>query len=377
MAEDCPQALQEAGLSCERADEGKRLVIRDVNGSGCAIRSRGGEALAAMLARDRTVCSLDLREANLTDNGVGQLCLRLRRTDQLEELSLGEVGHAGLSFLSGAVNCCNRLQKLSFQLRDAPTLHAGRQNQSPNDHDTASYKKPEKKEGEEESEGEGDEAAEEAGDDDEEPEERERKKAEKLKKLFRENDYNSEDEGEDGSPPRRPKVQETEGSGNTSAPFRELLQEFVNAVDKKQNLLQVVCDGVAVPADLQLDLQRAVTRHQEARDKKLRAKEERGARTAHDTLKDQMEELRSGLEQLDEANKPHSSVGAILGESDDQGGALTRLGVRSFVSRRLFAALGEALFECQRFKSKENEAVSTAEGEMAFVAMYLRQHAGK
>jgi len=49
--------------------------------------------------------------------------------------------------------------------------------------------------------------------------------------------------------------------------------------------------------------------------------------------------------------------------------------LRSYVGRRLFAALGEALFECQRFKSKENESVGTAEGEMAFIAMYIRKQA--
>ncbi|CAK0830950.1 unnamed protein product, partial [Prorocentrum cordatum] len=56
------------------------------------------------------------------------------------------------------------------------------------------------------------------------------------------------------------------------------------------------------------------------------------------------------------------------------GKAQTRLGMRHFLGQTLVAPLGEALFECQRFKSKENEAVSTAEGEMAFVAMYLRMY---
>mmetsp|Transcript_72797 Transcript_72797/g.133058 ORF Transcript_72797/g.133058 Transcript_72797/m.133058 type:complete len:120 (+) Transcript_72797:920-1279(+) len=106
--------------------------------------------------------------------------------------------------------------------------------------------------------------------------------------------------------------------------------------------------------------------------------EEKGARSAHDALKDQMEELRIGLEIAGDA-EGSSAVAALLasegGTAPESEGETTRLGLRSYVNRRLFAALGEALFECQRFKSKENEAVADAKGEMAFIAMYLRKQA--
>jgi len=368
-----PQALHEAGLSAELLDEGERLVVHDIDMEGCSIRSRGGEALADFLAADRKVRSLSLEQANVTDNGVGQLCLRLRQTDQLEALRLGSVGHAGLSFLTSAVRQCASLHSLSFSVRDVPTLHAGRQSQAPSDFNAAGYKKPPKKEGEEESEGEGGEEEAPEGDDDEEPEVKEAKKLEKLKALFRENDYDSDDEEHGGKMKTHSQVA---APREISAPLRGLLEQFVDAVDKNQNLLMVKCEGEGLPEDLLLDLSRAVARHQDAREKRLRAKEERGARTAKDALRDQLDELKAGIEELEVEISPEDISAIVSGGAAGMSGA-SRLGVRHFVSRRLFAALGEALFECQRHKSKENEAVSTAEGEMAFIAMYLRKHAAK
>merc|ERR1711879_360458 len=88
----------------------------------------------------------------------------------------------------------------------------------------------------------------------------------------------------------------------------------------------------------------------------------------------QLEELKAVLEQ----DQPrHGQDIAALAAGEDASSPFMRLGIRAFVGRRLFAALGEALFECQRFKAKGNEAVDSAEGEMAFVAMYLRRNAQK
>merc|ERR1719161_2700747 len=53
---------------------------------------------------------------------------------------------------------------------------------------------------------------------------------------------------------------------------------------------------------------------------------------------------------------------------------LSALPVRGYFNRKASAALSEALFECQRYKSQQNAAVMDAEGEMAFVAMYLRRY---
>jgi len=115
-------------------------------------------------------------------------------------------------------------------------------------------------------------------------------------------------------------------------------------------------------------LQRALEEHQVLEAKRKAQREEKAVRGAYDALKDQMAELNAGL-----GADPGASVDALLSGGDDM--QQTRLGMRSYVNRRLFAALGEALFECQRFKSKENESVSTAEGEMAFIAMYIRKQA--
>lgn len=373
---DTPQALQQAGLVVEEDEDGARLIVRDASPDLCAIRNRGGEALAHLLARNRSVRALDMRDSQVSDNGIGQLCLTLRQTDQLEELLLSPVGHAGLEFLIGVVRRCGRLRTLHVEVYDVPTKHQGRQNLAAPDYDTSKYV-VEKKEGEEEEEEEeGEEAAKEPEDPEEEEEEREKRKLQQLRKKLAEHDYDSDDESKGGQA-RTGAVTGINGDrGATSPALQRLLGDFVEAVKKKDNLTQVECVGDAVPADLRLDLQRAVEDHQYLEEKRAHKNEEKGARSAHEALKDQMEELRLGLEAAGDAEGSSAVAALLASEGGTAGeGESTRLGVRSFVNRRLFAALGEALFECQRFKSKENEAVATAEGEMAFIAMYLRKQA--
>merc|ERR1712228_941232 len=154
-----------------------------------------------------------------------------------------------------------------------------------------------------------------------------KKKIEKLQALFRENDYDSEDEEYTSSlasraaPLRQPpaaairKVSApTDGQPQTSPELRQRLQQFVDAVDKKANLVQVDLANDNLPAELLLDLNRAVTRHQEAKERKQRAKDERGARTAHDALKDQMEELKADLEGLSDT-KIEDIASILAGDS--------------------------------------------------------------
>jgi hypothetical protein len=219
-------------------------------------------------------------------------------------------------------------------------------------------------EGEEEEE-------EEPGDDDEEGEKESKETI--LKRKFKAQD--DEDSGEEDAMGQ---------AGRTvSQRFRELLGAFVTAVRRAENLLSLECCGTAVPADIRLDLERAVEEHRLKAEEHRRKQEEAGARTALDVLQDQAKELRAGVAKTD--GIVDLSGGAVrlrpadaaADDDDVQELSSTRLGVRSFVNRRLFSALGEALFECQRFKSKENAAVSTPEGEMAFIAMCLRQHSSK
>jgi len=336
----------------EYQEGGARLIVRDTEAKGCPIRNRGGEALAHLLMQDRKIRALDIRESNISDNGCGHLCLAVRQTDQLEELSVSRVGHTGLEFLLGVVRRCGQLKTLRATVCDVPTLFVGRQTLAANDHDTSAYKPPK---GEDEEE-----AAEE---EDEEAQEKAQKALNQLKKMFAENDPGSDDEG--GA-----KLAE-EGKGASSA-FVRLLSEFVAEVRKKPNLTLVECAGDAVPADLRLDLERAVEEHKQHWERLVRKQEEKGRRTANDVLQDQMAELRAGLESSGDT-EALSDVAAILSGDDPAGCKKTHLDMRSFVNRRLFAALGEALFECQRFKSKENEAVATPQGEMAFIAMYIRK----
>jgi len=380
-----PQPLSEAGVSLEYKDNGTKLVARDVQPDGCRIRNRGGEALANFLKANRQIKALDLSESGISDNGIGHICLALRQTDQLEELVVSTIGSAGLEFLMGAVRRCGRLRSLRISVVDMATLVAASQNVKAEDFDTSAYVR-QKKEGEEEEE---EEAAAPEGDEDEDPEAGERKKLEKLRKILNAHDYNSEEEealptyARSNSPinpaskSRRSKIRKAKQAHDLSkahdpsAKFHQLLEDFAEVVRHQENLLEVICVGDEVPDEIAHDIAHSVQEHQQERQRKLAARQERGARTAFDALKDQMEELRA-----------HSDGGAsgiatalsLPGEGLAEGGG-SHMGIRAYVGRRLFSGLGEALFECQRFKSKENEAVSTWQGECAFLAMYLRKMA--
>eukprot|EP00930_Biecheleria_cincta_P083955 TRINITY_DN73458_c0_g1_i1.p1 TRINITY_DN73458_c0_g1~~TRINITY_DN73458_c0_g1_i1.p1 ORF type:complete len:355 (-),score=81.18 TRINITY_DN73458_c0_g1_i1:162-1226(-) len=346
MEPGVPLSLSEAGLCLEYSEDGSRLVVRDQDSTGCAIRNRGGEALARLLHNNRKIRFLDIRESNISDNGIAQLCVTLRETDQLEELLASSVGHCGLEFLLGVVRRCGSLKSLSIDVRDEPTLFAGRQNLANADYDVSNFVAVK---------GEGDEE-EAPGEDEEEAEAKAAAKAEKLRKLFAENDYDSGDETAPAA------------SAEDSSILTGLLDQLVTEVRRHENLTFVQCTGDAVPSDVQLDLARAAEAHQAMQQKKAAESQERGARTASDTLRAQMEEIRH----LKTDAQGYSCIeGTLPGEEDQL--QSTNIGIRAYVGRHLFDALGDALFECQRFKSKGNEAVSTAEGEMAFIAMYIRR----
>mmetsp|Transcript_111009 Transcript_111009/g.319005 ORF Transcript_111009/g.319005 Transcript_111009/m.319005 type:complete len:335 (+) Transcript_111009:3-1007(+) len=205
-----------------------------------------------------------------------------------------------------------------------------------------------------------------AEDEDEEPEERERKKLARLRKLLNENDHDSSDEAEASM--RNASC--SAAPHGASAALLQRLGAFVDAVRAKPNLTAVECRGDCIPADVQREIARAVQDHCEAQERRRQTQEARGARTAYDALRDQMAEL-AGFAAAETAG---DALGGELLPGEEAGpDGVTRMGIRRFVGRRLFAALGEALFECQRFKSKENEAVADWQGECAFLAMYIRK----
>jgi len=358
-----PQPLLEAGLSLEYQDEGATLIVRDARPDASNIRNRGGEALAQLLQANRAVKRLDLRESGISDNGIGHVCLALRQTDQLESLALSPVGHAGLDFLVPVVRRCGRLTTLSATFVDTKTLVAAAQNVVVADYDVSAYAGQPKGEAEEEEE---EEPAAPAEDEDEEPEERERKKLARLRKLLNENDHDSSDEAEASM--RNASC--SAAPHGASAALLQRLGAFVDAVRAKPNLTAVECRGDCIPADVQREIARAVQDHCEAQERRRQTQEARGARTAYDALRDQMAEL-AGFAAAETAG---DALGGELLPGEEAGpDGVTRMGIRRFVGRRLFAALGEALFECQRFKSKENEAVADWQGECAFLAMYIRK----
>jgi len=321
-----PKPLEEAGLALEYQDDGRKLVVRDAKVEACPIRNRGGEALANLLKADRNIKVLDIREAGITDDGLGHICLALRQTDQLEELDVGAIGACGFEFVLGVVRVCKRLCSLSVSLVDKGTLVAVAQNVSAPDYDVTSFAGPPRGEDEEEQEAE-----------DPEGEEAESKedKLKKLQALLSANDYDSSDE----APPCSAAGQDG------SEAFGHLFSQFVSLVREKEQITSVRCVGDVVPADVSLDLERIVEEHCARKAERELARKERGARATFDYL----------TEDLSEANLS------------------TKLnGMRTYLGQQLFSSLGEALFECQRFKSKDNEAVATWQGECAFLAMYLR-----
>jgi len=371
-----PQTLLEAGLDLEFQEDGTRLIVRDADPQGCAIRSRGGEAVARLLKECRGVRALDVRESSITDNGIGQLCLALRQTNQLQELSLSPVGHAGLRWLLGVLRQCDHLRTVRFEVRDVPTLYAGRQTIEVSDFDTSGYVPPPPAEDEEEDEGEEgeegeDEAAEEDAEDDEGDEEaaerrRAAKRAAKLRAKFADNRNDSGDEGED--------LLAAQVSSGASKKLLQLLTEFVSVARKRENLHTVECLGDLVPEDVALDLERALQDHRDAALKQEGDVQEAAGTNMHANLGGKKEALLSDLLQIAAWAQRAPAEEDDSAPASRDGKVQTRLGLRHFLGQTLVAPLGEALFECQRFKSKENEAVSTPEGEMAFVAMYLRMY---
>lgn len=331
------QPLLEAGLSLQFENGGTRLIVKDVDSSGCLIRNRGGEALASLLQSNRSIKALDLRQSSISDNGLALLSLTLRQTDQLEDLHLSPIGHSGFQFLLGILRRCSQLQLLSVEVRDVATLFVSRQTLSPSDYNVSGYVVEKGEEQEEE---------------DEEAEAKRIAKVEKLKKLLAETDYDSEEETLTSSP-----------VNDASPALGKLLSDMLALVRQRPNLLHIECRGDAVPKSVQSDLERIGAEHRALQEKKDSEKIEMSSRTADDAMKDQMFEIRNLMAKEDDLGQQ------LPGEQLSS----TRLGIRSFIGRRLHDALGEALFECQRYKAKGNEAVSTPEGEMAFIAMYMRR----
>lgn len=365
-------ALEVGDMLVDFGPGGTKLTVSQSSTTAAVdIRNRGGEELGNMLSRNPQIAVLDISNSGMRDNGLSFVCLSVRRSDQLEEAYFGNVGHHGFDFVLGVVERCNRLKKLHVDVIDVPTLNANRQTIEAKDYDTADHAK---------AVGDDEEGNEEEGD-----EETPEQKAEKLKKVWLDNGYDSEEEAE-LEKQKKLKEEELKAKQNRAAglpveekppepePVKTIsphlaaqLRKLVETAHMKQNLIEIECGGDC-PDDIKYELQRVVAEHQAIEAKKANEKESQNVHGALTALKDQMEELNQAL---NGSTTEKSSKGFL--DLDDVGAKMS-LDIRTYVNRRLFAVLGEALFECQRFKSKGNEAVSTPEGEMAFISMYIHRH---
>lgn len=365
-------ALIVGSMDVEYSKCGSKLTVSQPPSSAIEIRNRGGEELGNLLSRNSNIRVLDLSNSGMRDNGLSFVCLAVRKSDQLEELYMSSsgVGHHGFDHVLGVIERCSRLKKLHVNVIDVPTVHANRQTIESKDYDTADHTKVA-----------GDE---EEGNEPEEGEESAEQKEEKIKKIWLDNGYDSEEEEELAKQkalkeeelkakqaraaglPVEAKPPEPEPVKQISPALAAKLRLLVETAHLKQNLIEIECGGDC-PDDIQYELQRVVEEHRAIEEKKASEKESKNVHGALTALKDQMEELNQAL-------SGSTGEGAKGFLDLDEVGTKMSLDIRTYVNRRLFAVLGEALFECQRFKSKGNEAVSTPEGEMAFISMYIHQH---
>lgn len=362
-------ALEVGDMIVEYSKSGAKLIVNQPppnTSTAIEKRNRGGEELGNLLTRDTKIKVLDISKSGMRDNALSYVCLAVRRNDQLEELYLSTVGHHGFDFVLGVIQRCNRLKKIHFNVIDVPTVHELRQTIEAKDYDTADYTK-------------------EPGDDEEaaEPEEGEETnemKEERFKKIWLDNGYDSEEEEELARQKALNKAKQNRAAGipveekppepepvkKISPSLAAKLRLLVETAHVKHNLIEIECGGDC-PDDIRYELQRVVEEHKTIEEKKAGEKEAKNVHGALTALKDQMEELNQALSgPCEKGSKGFLDL--------EEAGAKLSLDIRTYVNRRLFAVLGEALFECQRFKSKENKAVSTPEGEMAFISMYIHRH---
>jgi hypothetical protein len=267
-------------------------------------------------------------------------------TDTLEEVKVGKIGLHGLQYVKKVLLSCPSLRVFHAEVVEVTTLTTAKATLTDADYDYSGHAPPPPPEDAEALDEEGEAKL-------------EAKKKERAKKLA-ENNYDSDDEevnSKRGSV-LLPESQEVAEAAESAAPTAKkteatleveaLLGSILDTFVETPHLLDVTLKGEAASA---------------VEEELSMIREERG--------KDQ------GAAFVDPATAP--GVEALLqAQGKELGGenpyGLSALPVRGYFNRKASAALSEALFECQRYKSQENAAVMDAEGEMAFVAMYLRRY---
>jgi len=314
--------------------------------SGNPIASRGGKALAAVIRRSPNLKKLDISGTDVSDDGVGFICQAMIATDTIEEMKVGKIGAHGLQYMQKVLQSCPSLRVFHAEVVEVATLTKAKATLSDADYDYSGHAPPP------------------AADDAEEPGEEEKakldaKKAEQLKRLT-ENHYDSDDEEVDlkrgsailpasteapeAAVPDEPSAGKSEAAMEVEVLLGGILDTFVAT----PHLLDVTLEGEPAYA---IEEELSMIREERAHDEEATVLQPWSA---------------PGVEALLEAQ------GKELGGEDPYG--LSALPVRGYFNRKASAALSEALFECQRYKSQQNAAVMDDKGEMAFVAMYLRRY---
>jgi hypothetical protein len=317
-----------------------------LNLSGNPIASRGGEALAALIRRSTNLKKIDISGTSVSDDGVGFLCQAMIETDTIEEIKVGQIGLHGLQYLQKVLLSCPSLRVFHAEVVEVTTLTKAKATLTDADYDYSDHKPPP--------------PAEDAEPLDEEGEAKlEAKKKERLKKLT-DNHYDSDDEEvtrsnsksvplpESYEVAEAAEPEETNAKSEAAQEVESLLGKILDTFVKTPHILDVTLKGEPASA----------TEEELSMIREERATVQDASAVAPWTA--------PGVEALLEAQ------GKELGGENPYG--LSALPVRGYFNRKASAALSEALFECQRYKSQQNAAVMDAEGEMAFVAMYLRRY---
>jgi hypothetical protein len=270
-------------------------------------------------------------------------------TDTIEEVKVGQIGFHGLQYVKKVLLSCPSLRVFHAEVVDLATLTKNKATLTDADYDYSGHKPPPPAEDAEPLDEEG-----------EEFKKLEQKKKERLKKLT-DNDYDSDNEEV------KPKM------GTVTLPGADEVEEGADLEDAAKSeaaqevaaLLASILDTfVETPHILDITLEGDPA---SAVEEELRIiREERANREDAEIITPGA--AVPGVQALLKAQ------GVELGGEKPVEGMLSALPVRGYFNRKASAALSEALFECQRYKSQQNTAVMDAEGEMAFVAMYLRRY---
>ncbi|CEL92906.1 unnamed protein product [Vitrella brassicaformis CCMP3155] len=348
---------------------------------GNPVGDRGAQAVAQLLARHPSFTSIDFSRTCVGDDGTAALANAARLNGHVREFRAARVGHHGLQYILQMAQKLRSLTSLEFTPIDQVTTLRFRTSLEDGDFDVSDYVAP-REAGEEEEPA----AAAPQGGGDEEDEEG---AAERRPKWPPEGIHADDDSvGEETAggtvangvdltlTVQSLRLLDIRGDGHTlklpigpdsrktafTPAYEALLKQLVKSLEGHRKLTDVRC-GVGegegeegegeggVPDWLRNDLANVCHEHEAA----LRSDAAEHAKRHHRSPLKYAERVAT---ELDKGKAPESK---------------SVLPMRSYVDRSLNALLSDALFELQRHKSKGNEAVSDAKGELAFISLFMQR----